>query len=192
MQQFGNSDGVDMIPVDELALLKEAIKEASKTIRAIASRRVAQTTAHRLAITLSFIRLVESQEYRKAEALQGKYERLSCSLSLSTTLSEEFKNIKNHAIELMHTDISERSQELKAARHGLAEEVYKRRKDGIARRLRRLLPAGACSEVSVLKDHDGLLQTEPANIAQALTLHWQQVFNEKATGSKLRENGWKI
>ena len=48
-------------------------------------------------------------------------------------------------------------------------------------------PAGASNDISVLRDSDGELQTEPSSIARALTQHWQLVFNQKATDANLRK-----
>ena len=87
----------------------------------------------------------------------------------------------------MRVDIGERTRDLNATRHSLAEETYKRKKDGIARRLKRLIPAGTSNDISVLRDSDGELQTEPSSIARALTQHWQHVFNQKATDANLRK-----
>ena len=186
-QYLDDNSGNAPTAVDEWNLLKAAIREASKVIRASSSESEASTTAHRLALTLSFIRSVQAGDYSKARHLQHKYGKLDCILSVSTTSSVKYKNIKDHAVELMHTDIGDRARELKACKENLTEEVYRRKKDGIARRLKRLLPAGTGSEVSILKDEDGHLVTDPEQIAKNLTEHWQQVFNRKTTDPQLRE-----
>jgi hypothetical protein len=127
-QYIEDNSGKSPTPVDELCLLKSAIREASNAVRAGSAQKIAETTAHKLALTLSFIRLVESGNYSKAKSLQARYGKLCCGMSASTTRSAEFKDIKNHAVDLIHIDIDERARELNTMRHGLAEEVYKRRK----------------------------------------------------------------
>jgi hypothetical protein len=138
-------------PVEELGLLKIAMRRAANGIRTSAAKRIASTTAHKLALTLKFIRSVELGQYEAAKHAQTRYGELQCVVSSSTKHSAEYKRIKDLAIELMHTDVGERIRELNTCRSSLPEEIYARRKNVISRRLKRLLLAGASNKVAVLK-----------------------------------------
>ena len=142
--------------------------------------------AHKLALTLKFIRSVELGQYEAAKHAQTRYGELQCVVSSSTKHSAEYKLIKDLAVELMHTDVGVRIRELNKCRSSLPEEIYARRKNVISRRLKRLLPAGASNEVAVLKDSEGSYHTDSAAIANLLSQHWQQVFDQKTTNPRLR------
>ena len=50
-------------PIDDLTMLKMAIRHAAKKIREESASTIARTAAHRLSLTLSFVRAIESGEY---------------------------------------------------------------------------------------------------------------------------------
>jgi hypothetical protein len=121
--------------------------------------------------------------------MQKKYERLRINLSASARSSETFKGIKDHAVELMHSDIGERTRQLKLCRDSLPTEIYKQRKDCIARRLGRLRPANSQGEVGTLSDGSGSYFTEPRQIAERLRAFWQDVFDAKPT-DRIKRRQW--
>jgi hypothetical protein len=172
---------------EDLTILKMAIRKATKNIRAAEAESMANTTGHKLALTLSFIRLIEAGDYSKAKSLQTKYAKLHCEVSAKTKTSREYLAIKNLAVELMHIDVDERIRELSSCRNGLAEETYKHRKNGIVTRLKKLIPAGPKAEIMIIKDKQGKYHTEASKIAALLSEHWQDVFDRKPTDKKLRE-----
>ena len=178
----------DLSPADGLILLKLAIREAAKNIRCAEANKLASTTTHKLAITLSFIRAIEAGDYSKARSLQSKYDELRCPVSVKTKTSKDYLNIKNLAVDLMHIDVKERTQELRACRSSLAKDIYDRRKNCIAARLKQLLPAGPKAEIGIIKDTQGNYHTEASEIAAVLSGHWQTVFDEKPTDCELRRS----
>ena len=86
----------------------------------------------------------------------------------------------------MHTDIGDRVRDLKETRSVLAAEIYNRNKTCIAGRLKRLLPAGPSNDISIIKDANGQLFTESADIARILTTHSQTTFDAKDTNDQVR------
>ena len=135
-----------------------------------------------MAITLSFIRSIESGDYNCARNLQAKYDELRCAVTASTKTSREYLGIKNLAVELMRVDIDERIWEFIACGASLAEGIYDRRKKCIAARLKQLLPAGPKVEIMIMKDTNGNYHTEAA----LLSGNWQTVFDQKPTNNVLR------
>ena len=89
-------------------------------------------------------------------------------------------------MELTRNDIGERVRELRQTKANLPAEIYERRKHGISRQLKKLLPAGTNNELSIVKDTNGQLFTDNVNIARILTEHWQATFDTKATNVELR------
>ena len=105
----------------------------------------------------------------------------------NTQSSEEFKHLKDRAIELMQTSIRDRAEELKRVKDSLAENVYANKKKSIAEMLRRMMPGGT-SEIAAIKDATGRIVTSSRDIANVLNEHWQHVFARKDTDEKLRRN----
>ena len=170
----------------QLDILKFAISDAVKFIRTKTSNAIAATNAHKLACTLGFIRAIESDDMQQASRFQRKYARLQCDQHLLCRTSGWYKQVKDHAVDLMHSDIGERVLELKQTKETLPADIYERRKNGIARRLKQLIPAGTANELSIIKDAGGHMFTDKANIARILTEHWQSTFNMKPTDDQLR------
>ena len=173
---------------EALALLKMSIRKAAGSIRKKDAESVACTTAHKLAATLSFIRSIEAGDYKKAEHIQKRFTRLEqCKISSTTRSSREYLAVKNLAVEMMQVDLGDRIRELKACREQLTEDIYRRRKDAIAARLKKLIPAGPKTEIVIIKDNHGNYHNEAKEIAEILTLHWQTVFDQKPTDADLRK-----
>ena len=171
----------------QLEMLKAAIRSAAKYIRKLSADVVAETCAHKLACTIGFIRAVESGHMEEAARLQKKYPRLQFDNFPFCRTSNWYKHVKDHAVELMHSSIGGRVQELRQAKTSLPAEIYQRRKKCIARQLKRLLPAGTTNEISIIKDSTGQRFTNSADIARVLTEHWQSTFDVKPTNRHLRE-----
>ena len=181
--------GTEPSSLQQLEMLKQGIQSAAKYTRKKAHKALAQTSSHRLACTLSFIKAVEAGNEQQASRMQKRYNRLHRDLGTFSRTSQWYKEVKEHAVELMHIDVSDRVRELKQTRASLASEVYERKKATISRQLKRLLPAGASNDISIIKDEAGSYFSDPANIARILTEHWQATFDSKPTNSTLR-NGW--
>ena len=162
--------------VQRLGILKTAIRNASKYIQRKATKSFALTTTHKLACTLSYIRAVEAGDLVNACKLHKKYPRLQGDTAIITRTSEWYTNVKKHAVELMRSDISDRIQELKGTSNTLPSEVYESRKRTITKQLKRLLPAGGNSDISIIKDDNGHHFADSASIARILTQHWQSVW----------------
>ena len=131
----------------QLDILKLAIRDATKYIQKKMAKAFATTNAHKLACTLGFVRAVEAGLTEQASRFQQKYERLQCALNVMCRTSTWYKQVKDHAVELMHNDIGERVRELRQTKANLPAEIYERRKHGISRQLKKLLPAGTNNEL---------------------------------------------
>ena len=89
---------------------------------------IADTTAHKLATAIGFIRAIDSGQTNKAQTRANKYERLNPPNWLGNLpTSDWFGSIKKHAVELMHEDVGERVRELKKVKASLPQSIYERK-----------------------------------------------------------------
>ncbi|MBM3946426.1 MAG: hypothetical protein FJ315_03360, partial [SAR202 cluster bacterium] len=77
-------------------------------------------------------------------------------------------------------------QELHSQKHALADEVFSRRKDSLARRLKQLAPGRSASTLSAVSDSRGVVHTDGVGMADALRDHWQRQFAAKPSCSRTR------
>ena len=177
----------DLGAQQHLDLLETAIRNASKYIRRKSTNTIAATTTHKLACTLSFIRAVEKGDKPQADRLKNKYHRLEYGRMMPCRSGSWYKELKEHAVELMRSEIGDRVLELKAARNTTPLEIYERRKKSIARQLMTLIPAGSSPEIDIIKDKRGNLFSDSSSIARVLTQHWQDTFEDHPTNAALRK-----
>ena len=120
--------GKEPTSTEALAILKEAIRDAADYIRHKNRRRLAETTSHKLACTIAFIRAVERQDTENAVKMQQTYARLQHEITPQTSKSQWFAAVKDHAVELMRVDVRDRARELKQAQSSMPHEIYDSRK----------------------------------------------------------------
>ena len=77
VKEHTEKEGKAPSPYEEVKLLKQSLEEAAKHIRSRCADMIAQTTAHKLAITMSFIKAINENDDSKARQLQKRYPRLS-------------------------------------------------------------------------------------------------------------------
>ena len=78
-------DDTTVSPMRKLALFKQAAKNAAIHIRRLCSQSLSACVSHRLACTLQFIKHIRDSNFKEAELLQRKYEKLrQVGLDLST------------------------------------------------------------------------------------------------------------
>ena len=186
LNQLNETSPKEVQPQAKINLLKEAIRDAASYVRSLEKDALAETTAHKLACTLAFIRAVGVNDFKAAMKMQSKYARLRQKLDQTTVGSQWYASVKQHAVELMRTDIAERVQELRTCKCQLRSEIYDRKKLSIVRKLKSLLPAGGFHEIVIIKDESGALHTCPEKIAEELRKYWQNVFNKGPTDKNLR------
>jgi endonuclease/exonuclease/phosphatase family metal-dependent hydrolase len=177
----------DLDAQQHLDLLKAAIRNASKYIKRKSTKSIAATTTHKLACTLSFIRAVETGDKPQADRLKNKYHKLEYGEVMPCRSGCWYKELKEHAIELMRSEIGDRVKELKSVKSTTPLEIYERRKKGIARQLKMLIPAGNSPEIAIIKDQSGNLFSDSSSIARILTQHWQDTFEDQPTNAALRK-----
>jgi endonuclease/exonuclease/phosphatase family metal-dependent hydrolase len=178
--------GTEPDAMQKLDNLKTAIRNASKYVKRKSANAVAATTTHKLACTLSFIRATEKGDLAQAERMKRKYRRLDHGLQTPLRSTCWYKELKEHAVELMRSEIGDRVQELKSVKSTTPLEIYERRKISITRQLKMLIPAGSSSEIAIIKDQDGNLFSDSSNIARILAEHWQKTFEDQPTNATLR------
>ena len=124
---------------------------------------------------------------RAARKYQSIYPYLrSVDIDEEPLSSIAFTELKNHIIELGHTSVKDRVEELKTVKRQLPDSVYQQRKQKILSLLCKLL-LGQSSGIVAIRDPDtGEVVREPRDIAKCLTNYWQQSFDRKDTDSSLR------
>ena len=173
-------------PFEMLSFLKTAIRKAAKYVQHRSRNALASTTAHKLALCMSFIRALDAGETPKAKKLQKMYHRLqSIDPETNWRSSTGYQHILDHIVELNQIAVKDRVLELKRVRNDLPQYVYEQRKRSILGALKRLAPGGA-SCLAAVKDQNGDICCDPQSIAAALCTHWQSVFNVKETNPTLR------
>ena len=132
---------------------------------------LANTTEHKLAVCMTFIRAIYMCNYEKATSLQLKCSELTkVRVGHGTIFSQAFTAVKETTAELMRTDIWERYDELRRVQESLPEHMFDERKHGIALLLRRMLPGGI-ADIAVVIDSIGNVITDGADIADCLNSH---------------------
>jgi endonuclease/exonuclease/phosphatase family metal-dependent hydrolase len=175
-----------------LDILKNALQNAAKFVKHKNAKETAQTTEHRISATISFLRALAIGDLQTARKMQEVYTRLNHVNLIGTYLaSPELRAIQDHALELVQSSTQERIAELRSSRSSLPDQIYKQRKDGILGALKRLIPGSGAKIESIRDASSGGVVSEPMRIAQVLTEYWQQVFDDKPTNAKLREQWLK-
>ena len=171
---------------DKIKLLKQSAHRATAYIRRTCQHQIAGTKEHKLAVCMSFLRAVHSQDYQRARALQVKCAELGhLAVDGGLAQSADFMRIKDVIAEWMRSDIQERATELRQVRDSLPEAVYEQRKQGTLNKLKSMIPC-ASKDIAAMIRKDGSVAVETADIAQLLNDHWQEVFNQKVTNGELR------
>ena len=176
----------DLTPFQRLLALNTAIRTTSKYIRRKCKDAVAETTAHRLSASLSFIRAMECGNLVQARGLQKAYAKLSkVDVDGAWRQSSSYKDVLDHTVELLNTSVQQRIAELKKIQKELPEAVFEQRKHSILNAFKRLAP-GTSSEIAAIRGDDGNICTDSGSIAAALCAHWQAVFEVQTTNDTLR------
>ena len=132
---------IAMTPFQKLEALKSSIKKASKYIRNKCRNVIATTVSHRLATTLSFIRSLESGNLCLAKRLQSMYNKLTeANVDGNWKQSGSYRDVLDHAANLMSVSVRERMKELRTKQEELSESIYDQRKRSILSTLLRLAP----------------------------------------------------
>ena len=103
--------------------------EAARLIRQPCQDSVVQIAAHRLATCLSSVKAIYDDNSDRAHMLQRKYRLLNkVCIDGETRPSKGFIEVKNHAVELMQLDVTQRANELKLVQSQLPQHEIQRRK----------------------------------------------------------------
>jgi hypothetical protein len=176
----------DPSPFDKLRIFKESTYATARYIRRKCTEEVANSTEHKLAIHMGFIKAIYASNFKRAKDLQQKCGGLEhVIVSKDAQVTEEFQRVKDRAVELMQIDVRERAEELRQIRANMPDDAYESKKKGIADSLRRMMPGGT-AEVAALKSSSGVIVTKAEDIARVLNEYWQEVFASKPTNSPLR------
>jgi len=168
-------------PSERLGIFKESVHVTASYIRRICKDLEANTTEHKLAVCMSFIRAIYTGRFDEAGLLQKRCDVLtSVRIDNNTWFSDEFMAVKTQVVELMQEDIRERTEELRQVKNNLPEYDIERRRRGIANKLKKMLPGGV-SEISAMSDDSGEIVTAPEDIAGCLNNHWQRILDKRHT-----------
>ena len=97
----------------------------------------------------------------------------------------EFRDLQDHIMELSHTSVRDRVEELRQPRKSIPEYAYQIRKDGILTQLRRLLPSSQRRVTAIRGPTSGDISEDPQVAGKILTEYWQCTFDKKETNSEL-------
>ncbi len=180
-------------PFEQLALFKIAASRASNFIQHRYWDHPASTIEECISATSGFLRATHTNNIVLADKFLCIYSKLKSLLGSAGGASQpiysqsNLARIQDHLIELCHTSIQQRVDDLKHAKQVLPEHIYKQRKNHILTRLKRLLPGHATEIQAIKHPSTGHISTQPSEVAACLTNHWQQTFLRKDTNAELRK-----
>ena len=150
--------------------LEKASYAAAKFIRRKCARIEAKVTEDKLSASIGFLRAVGEGDFKQAKHLQKVYPRLASLVPPSSfPRIPELSELKDHILDLAHTNIQERIEELKREKQHLPEFIYHQRKVNILSNLQKLLPCGT-ARIDALKDEmTQEITTDPVKIGQVLS-----------------------
>ena len=163
----------------DLALLKQAMRHASRTIAQTRPQR-ACTHEDKMASSITFFRsamrgdvvgqLKHAESYPHLKTLVDPTDAFLCEKA-------SLQRIRDHIVELAGLDITVRIQAMKDEKVDAGEYAIK--KEHLLVRLRRLMP-GTTSGLNALEDpSSGAVVTEPREMARLLTEHWGKVLTSQ-------------
>ena len=149
-----------------LAVFKDSVRCACKYIKHVKHSQPAQTVQDKLSACVAFVRALHDHDLRAARKYQSIYPYLrSVDIDEEPLSSIAFTELKNHIIELGHTSVKDRVEELKTVKRQLPDSVYQQRKQNILSLLRKML-LGQSSGIVAIRDPDtGEVVREPRDIA---------------------------
>ena len=178
-------------PVRRLVLLKDAIKEVSRTFTNIEELDCTEELGpdDALGHSMACLRALERGDRGCVGKCGGKYPKLQewshkyLDDNSNTARSNAIHNIRNHIIELARDDIT---RDTAAIRDNYHEDPDGKAsaKESVLRKLKRLIP-GEPSGINAMKNAAGATVTSPIEMAQVLKQHWQNVFKEKSVDTSL-------
>ena len=177
---------------ENLEILKKSAHKTASYIRRLCDSQVADTTAHKLAVGMSFLRAVRSSNLERAKQLQNKCVELhQFKITEDFVHTQDFIGVMDSIVAWMKSDIQVRADELKRLRASLPETIYEQRKKGVLASLKSMAPGG-CGDIAAMMDEDGKIATDASEIAKVLNSHWQKVFSHQATDRELRMSWLEI
>ena len=99
-------------------------------------------------------------------------------------ISNDFLQIKDHAVELARNAITSELTALQGNGELLDPQVKARKKENILTRIKRLLP-GSLGGLNAMRNEAGEITTDPKAIAAILNLHWSKVFSKRGIDDAL-------
>ena len=158
------------------------MRQASQQLQVASLQKDATTTEEKLGATMGFLRAAERGSQLALKRISRKYVFLNTFFDPSdaATLSPvALARVRDHAVQLARVDVWDRIEELRQIREtGPSEFVVQAHKENILVRLQRLLP-GTTASLSVMRDKNHNLTSDPAEMAAILNEHWGSVFSRK-------------
>jgi hypothetical protein len=174
-----------------LVLLKQAIKDTTRTMGREQTYNAAKTTEDRLGWTIMFIRAVEDVSLTAMQRHALAYPHLAKLVdhrNPNLRLNGGLDVVRKHAIHLAHSSITEDLAALDKSNDDLLRRTQ--RKDHILVRLKRLMP-GASTSLQAMVDDTGAVTADPEEMATSLRDHWGTVFAERSIDKQLLDKWLK-
>jgi len=168
----------------ELRLLKEAMKEAARSLEAEGVKKAERREDEEednMAFLTAFARAIERGEGARALRIAEACPYIYTLVKVEDPLLRNnggLRRIKDEIVALYKQQTLSELQELHLASEADGEEGITARRGGIARRIRKLKP-GASSGLLAIKTSDGRISTDPQEIATELERYWRKVFRRE-------------
>ena len=174
-------------PWEQLNIFESSILDVALKLNKKYREKKVDCTQGKIAITSAFIRAIFCRDFNWARILQSRYHRLSrIQVHGKTHSTEQFAEILEHLRELSETALQGQLHELDRERGQLSEQAYIQRYDSISLAFQRLLPGGNKDITAIWDESTQTILSSPADIAAALTKHWQTTFDEQQADPERR------
>jgi len=130
---------------------------------------------------MTFLRAAENINLKTMKKCADAYPYLKSLCNpdnLNIRISNDFLQIKEHAVELARNAITSELTALQGNAELLDPQVKARKKENILTRIKRLLP-GSLGGLNAMRNEAGEITTDPKAIASILDLHWSKVFSKR-------------
>ena len=97
---------------------------------------------------------------------------------IAQKMAEGIKAVRDWAIQQARDQITEDVNQLAAQKLNLHQDVVKRKKENIYRRLKRLYPGGS-EVIKGVANKEGQIFTDTNTMITELTKHWEKTFQKK-------------
>ena len=172
-------------PLRRLLLLKEATREVAETMASEQQCIKAISAEDKLGWTLRLLRAAEEVQLTTMARCADSYPYLAELVNVknpNARSGDGLRRVREHALEFARGAVTEELQALET--DSCDDQQRSWRKEHILVRLKRLLPGDSLGLNATISE-DGVVTTDPAEMAGILRSHWGKVFTRRPVDNTL-------